>query len=75
LKKIVEKDYFGEGGSIVIGEVNGHCNIFPSIEGFHTIFKINMSVGKMFRILGATRGGGNRYRRSLRHVIDSAFIE
>jgi hypothetical protein len=73
LKKIVEKDYFGEGGSIIIGEVNGHRNIFPLIEGFYTVFEINMTVGKMFRVLGATRGGGNRCRWSLRHVVDSAL--
>jgi hypothetical protein len=74
LKKIVEKDYFGKSGSIVVGEVNGHRNVFSSIEVFHTVFKINMSVRKMFRILGATRGGGrNRCRWSLRHIVDSAL--
>jgi hypothetical protein len=75
LKKIVEKDYFGKSGSIVVGEVNGHHNVFSSIEGFHTVFEVNMSVGKMFRILGATRGGErNRCGRSSRHIVDSALL-
>jgi galactokinase len=52
--------------------MDGSGNVFSSLEGIHTIFEIDISVGNMFWIRGMA---GRGYGGCLRHLVDSDLLD
>jgi hypothetical protein len=61
---------------VVIDEVNCSGDIFSSAEDLDDVFYVDISVGKVFRVMGRVERGngrGSRSKRGSRHVIDSFY--
>jgi hypothetical protein len=54
---MVEKNYFSECRSFVVGKAYGSGNVFSLKEGIHTKLQVNITVRKMFRV---RRAAGRR---------------